>query len=329
MEDRRPASEAGRRRELRPTPATGGALVVVAVAWDTWHSSGSRFALFVCFAVLVAMVVDLAWAVTSTRKVRLRVEAVPTDLHVGDRDDLTLAVAGPALTFEVRVLPGQAPLRCRPPASGRLPQLAERRQVVTFLDVEVAGRGLAGLVLFARHRRIPLPHPLHVGPRPLAPPHPFPELFGAWGDGAPRPAVTGDVVRGVRGYVPGDPLRRIHWPATARRDELVVKEVEDPGAPRLVVALDLGGGGDAGERAAARAAWYADEALRRGYEVVLATVEAGGPVTAPVGPAHEVNRRLARATRGRPRPAETRPGHDPGQRVAVVSVTPLGDSWPS
>ena len=34
---------------------------------------------------------------------------------------------------------------------------------------------------------------------------------------------------GVREYSPGDPLNRIHWPSTARRDKLIVKEFElDP-----------------------------------------------------------------------------------------------------
>ena len=74
----------------------------------------------------------------------------------------------------------------------------------------------------------------------------------------------------------------------------MVKEVEDPAAPRLVVALDLAGGGLAGELAAGRAAWYAYEALGRGYDVVLATVEPGGAVTARVGPPTDVNQRLAR-----------------------------------
>ncbi len=36
---------------------------------------------------------------------------------------------------------------------------------------------------------------------------------------------------GVREYVPGDPMKRIHWPTTARRDQLIVKEFEkDPQA---------------------------------------------------------------------------------------------------
>ncbi len=34
---------------------------------------------------------------------------------------------------------------------------------------------------------------------------------------------------GVREYAPGDPMNRIHWPSTARRDRLIVKEFElDP-----------------------------------------------------------------------------------------------------
>jgi uncharacterized protein (DUF58 family) len=36
-------------------------------------------------------------------------------------------------------------------------------------------------------------------------------------------------VRGVRDYVPGDSFNRIHWPSTARKDRLIVKEFElDP-----------------------------------------------------------------------------------------------------
>jgi uncharacterized protein (DUF58 family) len=132
------------------------------------------------------------------------------------------------------------------------------------------------------------------------------------------------VVRGVRDYVPGDPVRRVHWPTTARRGDLVVKEVEEPGAPRLIVALDLGGGGLQGELAAGRAAWYAYEALRRGYEVVLATAEASGPVTGAVGPPSDVNQRLARAASGTPRVPAIRPS-----TAAVVTVSPRGDSWPA
>jgi uncharacterized protein (DUF58 family) len=42
------------------------------------------------------------------------------------------------------------------------------------------------------------------------------------------PYVTANAA-GVRDYAPGDPLNRIHWPSTARRDRLIAKEFElDP-----------------------------------------------------------------------------------------------------
>jgi uncharacterized protein (DUF58 family) len=44
---------------------------------------------------------------------------------------------------------------------------------------------------------------------------------------------------GVREYRAGDDLRRVHWPATARRGALMVKEVEVDLAPYFTVILDL------------------------------------------------------------------------------------------
>ncbi|RME38790.1 MAG: DUF58 domain-containing protein, partial [Thermoflexia bacterium] len=49
------------------------------------------------------------------------------------------------------------------------------------------------------------------------------------------PQVTPNAA-GVREYAPGDPLNRIHWPSTARRDRLIVKEFElDPLAEVWIV----------------------------------------------------------------------------------------------
>ncbi len=46
-----------------------------------------------------------------------------------------------------------------------------------------------------------------------------------------RTLETTPYAAGVREYVPGDALNRIHWPSTARRDDLMVKEFEqDPQA---------------------------------------------------------------------------------------------------
>jgi uncharacterized protein (DUF58 family) len=44
---------------------------------------------------------------------------------------------------------------------------------------------------------------------------------------------------GVRDYQPGDDVRRVHWPATARRGELAVKECELDLMPYFTLFLDL------------------------------------------------------------------------------------------
>ncbi|WP_028595924.1 DUF58 domain-containing protein [Paenibacillus assamensis] len=43
---------------------------------------------------------------------------------------------------------------------------------------------------------------------------------------------------GIREYVPGDRLSRIHWNATARTGELKSKQYEFEGIPRLIIVLD-------------------------------------------------------------------------------------------
>jgi uncharacterized protein (DUF58 family) len=43
---------------------------------------------------------------------------------------------------------------------------------------------------------------------------------------------------GVREYVPGDPMKRIHWPTTARRGQLLVKEFEQDPQAEVWLFLD-------------------------------------------------------------------------------------------
>lgn len=80
--------------------------------------------------------------------------------------------------------------------------------------------------LFVRKRRFPHTETLVVYPRVVDLPT-FPDpTVGLPGGEALR--LRGDVITpnaiGVREYAPGDPLKRIHWPSTARRGRLMVKE---------------------------------------------------------------------------------------------------------
>ena len=56
-------------------------------------------------------------------------------------------------------------------------------------------------------------------------------------EGGNRPVEMGPA--GLREYKPGDELRHVHWKASARRQDLVVKEYEGDSRPGLEVLLDL------------------------------------------------------------------------------------------
>jgi uncharacterized protein (DUF58 family) len=60
-----------------------------------------------------------------------------------------------------------------------------------------------------------------------------------------RPA--GFELHSVREYQSGESLRRVHWPSTARRQQLMVKELEDAPRDEVVVVLDAQSGFSAGE----------------------------------------------------------------------------------
>ena len=51
-------------------------------------------------------------------------------------------------------------------------------------------------------------------------------------------AVTGDEFYALREYNLGDDLRRVHWPSSARHDELMVRQDEVPWHGRLTLLLD-------------------------------------------------------------------------------------------
>ncbi|MBC7544805.1 MAG: DUF58 domain-containing protein [Candidatus Sericytochromatia bacterium] len=72
--------------------------------------------------------------------------------------------------------------------------------------------------------------------------------------GSSRRTGQAGIFAGVRPYRPGDSLRQIHWPITARRGELSVKELELPPMQRVTVVLDLTHTGAVTEAAVATAA---------------------------------------------------------------------------
>lgn len=129
-----------------------------------------------------------------------------------------------------------------------------RTQEATF-DFTPALRGVypataAGLTcgfpfgLYRFHRKLGVAEPLVVWPT-IFPVGTLPEAAGACHDDGQmfrnKPGTAGDFL-GVRPFRPGDALRRVHWPQTARHDRLVVTERQTPALPWL--QLILAGGAD-------------------------------------------------------------------------------------
>ena len=52
-----------------------------------------------------------------------------------------------------------------------------------------------------------------------------------------RGAVSGDMI-GIREYVPGDPVRNIHWKLSEKNDKMLVKELGNPVTDQFLLILD-------------------------------------------------------------------------------------------
>jgi len=92
---------------------------------------------------------------------------------------------------------------------------------------------------------------------------------GTWGDGGRRALLrraSGLEPHGVREYVEGEPLRAVHWPTSARRGELMVRELEDAPRESIAVVLDV----DAATVAGPRGASSLDDAVRSAAGLVRA-----------------------------------------------------------
>ncbi|MFP4235072.1 MAG: DUF58 domain-containing protein, partial [Nitriliruptoraceae bacterium] len=74
---------------------------------------------------------------------------------------------------------------------------------------------------------------------PLAPGVPLGGAVGTLATGPRRATPHGEDIADIREYVQGDDLRAVHWPSTAHRGQLMVRQPEEASVPRASVVLDL------------------------------------------------------------------------------------------
>lgn len=208
---------------------------------------------YVMGTAAASLVVTSATAVALTR-VRLEVsrQVHPPRVHAGSSSRSEVRIRNrahhrtPVLRIEdavtrtrgARLLLG--PLRGGRTASASYELPTDRRGLVEVGPLEVVladpfgmtesrmrGAGVAELTVFPRIARVS-PPPHTTGDDPHA--------------GAEHPNAlgrSGDDFYALRNYVLGDDLRRVHWKATARHDELMVRQDELPWQGRATLLVDL------------------------------------------------------------------------------------------
>jgi uncharacterized protein (DUF58 family) len=237
--------------------ARRGGLGLGAIALGAAVASGSRPLGVVGVGFLLAWGVTWLWTWLAERPVTLALDVRPDSAREGDRVSLTVEVRRTS-----RVPLGSVTVDL---ALGRLGRRSQ--------GLRGHGRGLA-----ARIDLGPLPRGVYViddakvvvgdllGLTSLTPPVAFekttlvvrPRLVVLDGLFCDAGVVGGDGRRlllrrsagfdfhSVREYEQGESLRRVHWPTSARRGQLMVKELEDTSHDGVVVVLDCEAAGAVG-----------------------------------------------------------------------------------
>lgn len=264
---------------------------IVAAVAAVVVAAGRLFGIFELYLVAAAGVALVVLSVLHVHFARLRLavsrELHPPRLHAGAPSRVELRVTNrgsrrtPLLTLRDPVGEGRrarvllAPLRPGDTVRAAYKLPTERRGVVKVgpLDVDVSDPfGMATLATRAAGTAELTVWPAIDEVTPLPHTHGDEPHGGVDHPNALRP--TGEDFYALRAYVVGDDLRRVHWPSTARRDELMVRQDEMPWQGRATILLDtrLGAyGGLAFERAVSAAASILVAANRRHFLVRLVT----------------------------------------------------------
>jgi uncharacterized protein (DUF58 family) len=232
----------------------GGSVVIYAAGWALGHRE--LIAAAVVGVVAVALAVPWGWIQPAAEAER---SVSPVRVTRGDRAEACLRVRRgsgwqPAMVVRDRVaaetldtlVPRRTPGDVH---ESRYKLPTSRRGVVPVGPLSVVRSDPLGLV--GSTRRLGQTTTLWVCPRV----HPVtPLASGRQRDleGPTEDRASGSITfHALRQYVPGDDLRLVHWPSTARTGTLMVRQQVDPSQPHTTVVLDtrrsVYGGGSAGQ----------------------------------------------------------------------------------
>jgi uncharacterized protein (DUF58 family) len=285
---------------LRPAgvPRRGLILLGLVVAfYFIARASGAGWVVVLLCGEAPVLLLAAVWPVITLSRVGVEVTANQRDATAGSPAVFSLSVRRAGSGVRMRLIIGDRPsgwVAASGTNHGEMTAIPPGRGIVTSIAAQMDGAGPLGLIPWVRRMELTLPVPMEVGPIPT--PVTSDDLTGLRTDAdeASAMGVGHDTIRGVRPYAFGDPIRLVHWPATARWGEMMVKELEGPEAPEVVIVVDLRGDAERAEVAASLAAGMARAGLRAGLSVTLLTAERTGPRSAPVTSPTLLGRRLAR-----------------------------------
>jgi uncharacterized protein (DUF58 family) len=146
---------------------------------------------------------------------------------------------------------------------------------------------------------------LTVLPRPIPLSVELPAAAG-WGISEAQSGQTrgaGIEPRGIREYATGDSLRHVHWPSSARRGQLLVKEFEAGTHAEVAFILQTTQGTDVGtgtvsslDAMCGHALFLAEEFLRKGARLRFPQIEEGPASDAAIDRLHAIASELAGLT---------------------------------
>ncbi|WP_437584720.1 DUF58 domain-containing protein [Paramicrobacterium sp. CJ85] len=277
------------RRTFRLTPRGWGLLVVAVILLLFATFTNRREGLFV--AVFLILVLALCVASVILQRIPLEVSRrVPPELPCIDDVEVVCELRFGGNLAAVTGWSDETPSEWGVSPSGVMPpakvQRGGRLGIRYRVRAPQRGRWHIGpfrvtledpLGVCASSRAIGESTPVIVRPRIV-------ELTDVAGVSAPGEGRLHDRIRPAapradeliaREYRPGDPLRRVHWRATARRGELMVRQEEPQGDPEALLVIDIRPGSSAVDSLIEMAASAAVHLIDRGYRVTTAEQDAG------------------------------------------------------
>ncbi len=276
-----PAGEPAR-EQLRLTPVAVLLLGAAGALVPAGLHGGQRSLIVVAGLVAAAVLASLLDR-APLRSLLVEVAGGTTRLTVGERRSLLLVLTNTGR----RPLPRLGILLAEPPlgsgegvleplpAGGRaellLPWTAGQRGRTDHAHLTVVDPGAFGLVL--RTRTVSVALPLLVQPTPVDAPPVLLHARSLGDDDATAGLATaaGSAPRPPRPWQSGDAARRVHWRASARAGELLVREWDPPRPVRAVLVVQVGAAPAIADPLLAAVAGVGSGLLAAGAEVTVIT----------------------------------------------------------